>query len=361
MKNNKLFYGLLLIAGMIMFTACGGDSDGGVTVSEAPSPTIKDKNGKKVVVTEVSNSYGNFYTYNYRKNGKLESIEFYGEEDIIFTVDKDKFIIKGNINWGENDKAEVVLKASLTSLGFISALECTEKGGYEGYDGNYEKYEGKYELNFDYDSNGHLTKITGEVEGMYSGMEYGEKYRCDIDGKYNCDIKWSNGKMMSYNRNASSKEEMGGEKNNYKNGTDADIEYHKIKNTSKQYSYHMSQALFGDILGDYHILEALAVAGLFGKGPDYLPKQISEYCFEEDDFEGNDEWNNKWVLSFDQNSNGTINYEQNGNSSYNRVYFGYDNAASKAKATRSVSENKKPEKKLRPLNSFSKRHRKTQK
>ena len=94
MKNNKLFYGLLLIAGMIMFTACGGDSDGGVTVSEAPSPTIKDKNGKKVVVTEVSNSYGNFYTYNYRKNGKLESIEFHGEEDMIFTVDKDKFIVK---------------------------------------------------------------------------------------------------------------------------------------------------------------------------------------------------------------------------------------------------------------------------
>ncbi len=360
MKNNKLFYGLLLIAGMIMFTACGGDSDGGVTVSEAPSPTIKDKNGKKVVVTEVSNSYGNFYTYNYRKNGKLESIEFHGEEDMIFTVDKDKFIIKGNINWDEKVMDEIVLKASLTSLGFISALECTVKSSDKS-DGDYENFDGEYELNFDYDSNGHLTKITGEVEGMYSGMEDGEKYRCDIDGKYNYDIKWSNGKMMSYNRNASGKEEMGGEKNNYKNGTDGDIEYHKIKNTSKQYSYYMSQALFCDILGDCYILEALAVAGLFGKGPDYLPKQISEYSFEEDDFEGNDEWNDKWVLSFDQNSNGTINYEQDGYSSSNRVYFGYDNAASKAKATRSISDNKSKEQKKRSINRFFKRHRKAHK
>ncbi len=346
MKNNKLFYGLLLIAGMIMFTACGGDSDGGVTASEAPSPTIKDKNGKKIVVTEAGD-----YTFTYRDNGKLESIlcsdyELYEE----YKVDKDKFIIRASDDGG-NFKAVV----SLTSLGFISAMECNEKWNDEE-----EKGEIKLVLDFEYDKDGHLIRITGEEE--YTGTD-GE-YKWSGNHEYENTIKWSNGNMMSFNSKSSGTETENGEKYQFGSETDCDIEYHKTNNTSKQYSYYQSKIL-GEELGDgENLFGALAIAGLFGKGTNKLPSHISaivSFWDKDSEYENEGEENESYNLSFDQNSNGTINYEQNGYSSSNRVYFGYDNAASKAKATRSISDDKSKEQKKRSINRFFKRHRKTQK
>lgn len=339
-----------------MFTACGGDDDGGVSASETPSPTITDKYGKKITVQSV----GEYY-FSYDKNGKLKS--FGRGEREHYEIDGDKFVIKGGSDWsgeGFSDYEQTTANVSLNSHGFISGIEMNSKYEYEGEDEKEESHD-KITLYFDYDENGQLIKMSGEVEGKSIESEYEGKqeyrYEMSYDGKYEQNIKWVNGKIVNSEIKASNTANMSGEKYKGESETSIDIDYEKTKNPVRQYSYFIAHEILGDISGDMSILEPLCHAGLFGKGTNMLPSGYTVESYEFNDFDDDSEYSKECELSFELNKNGTINYEER---DYDEgVQFKYGRSASKedAKATRSIAV----EKKKKSPRGLIKRHRKTRK
>ena len=223
--------------------------------------------------------------------------------------------------------------------------------------GSYQSHD-KMTLYFDYDENGQLIKMSGEIEGKSIESEYEyERYEMNYTGKYEQNIKWVNGKIVNSEIKTSNTANMLGEKYKGESETSIYVDYGKTKNPVRQYSYFLASEILGDIIGDLSILEPLCHAGLFGKGTNMLPSGYTVESYEFDDFDDDSEYSKERELSFELNKNGTINYEERDYD--DPVQFKYGRSASKedAKATRSIAV----EKKKKSPRGLIKRHRKTRK
>lgn len=164
-------------------------------------------------------------------------------------------------------------------------------------DGDRDK--GGVRSTFSYDGDGHLISIKTETNGTETEDGYSSTY----SGSETYDLTWQGGNLIKVTENDVYNEGSYTEKS----VTEFDITYGTEVNKYNQTPWSLTETFSGD-----GVLQALAAAGLFGKGTEQLPTRIDET--EDGLSEG------AWTVSFTLNANGSIATETFRSNTYKYKY-----------------------------------------
>ncbi|MCH5178552.1 MAG: DUF4595 domain-containing protein [Prevotellaceae bacterium] len=285
---------MALCASAFMLTACsdddnnGGGEGGGGGNGENAAPSITDKDGNSVQVTEL-----NGISFNYDADGKLISFGN-GYETYSFN--------KGVLTVSDGDG--MTMKLTLNGNGVISQIKMTE---------NYDDEKSDLTINYSYNSSMQLTGAS--VEGSDSWDYDGEKGSSTTSGSVT--NTWTNGNMVKSVWSGGETGEEDGHSFTYKETATYEYTYSSTENESKQFPY----SLISIVGSDEDATGILGVVGLFGTGTTNLPtKRVCTRVEEEDGDKYT--YTNSADISFELNENGTIKKET---IDYETYYYGYSN------------------------------------
>ncbi len=256
-------------------TSCSGD-DG----SYVPTPTVTDKDGNKMQVTNLSG-----LRFAYDESGKLLSISD-GVTNVATQDGKLVFDFDG-------DNAS----AYINSDGLLTKIEFSYRD---------DEYSCKGNAEFNY-SDRRLKSCSASETGT------GKNYSYKVTGKAN--YTWKDGNLTQVTTISTESGKEDGESFSEKTTVNYNFNYGNQINYTKQLPFYIGSAITpGEEIGG-----VFSVIGLYGYGPAYLPTGYTEV---------DDEGKSTYTLSFTQNSNGTINSEKRNNSS--TVIYGYNYIKSRA-------------------------------
>ena len=294
MKQKSFFKNFAMLA---MAAVIGGSlascSDDDIT------PTITDANGDEWQVT----SAGGFY-FTYDEDGCLTSIT---DKETTYNVQKDKFVVS-YIYKGSSINSEFTFEDDLITK-VVATLSGFDDGGY---------YTSELSMDFSYDSNDRLKSYKGTSK--IQDPNFNENATATIN------YEWSNSQLtVRYNGTSQGYEQGEGSWNDSYNNTFV-YTLGNQSNRSKQLPYCMTRYMIqtpeegGE---DFPLGMRLAVLGLFGHGPEFLPTGYSRNYITN----GKEKWSdNTYVFSFILNSNGTLMQEKEGfKSSYDGSISWNDN------------------------------------
>lgn len=313
MKLTKV-YGIIALAAMVAIpslTSCSKDDDGpdGGSGSGTGSggqyagEAILDVDGKKL--TQLRN-----YSFTYDSEGRLLSVREYNDGPEI------------EINYSNNtitidDETGAV---SFNAEGLITQLSQSWEDSGDGWT---EKGGGTLTFNY---NNGYLSSYS--TNGQWSETDEDGTETGTYSSSTN--FTWQNNVLVSASGTATETED--GYTYNYKDSYS--VTSSDDPNKFSQVPYYMSEIIIGD-----EELTLLAVVGLLGKGPAYLPEVI-KYTTAENN---NDPYVETLNFTFTLNSNGSIDEES---TEWGNISYTYGNV----KSLKEYAEN--PQKKLKLRNLF---------
>ena len=284
--------------------------------SDDDKPVIIDANGEKWQVTSAG---GFFFTYD--EDGYLTSIR---DNTTTYNVQKDKFVVSGFYK-GSSVNAEFTFDKNNNITKVVES-----ETGFDN-DGN---YTAEMTLDYTYDSDQRLKSCTGTSKWQQEPGYY-ENATATINYGWG-----SNQLTVSYNGTSSGYEGKDDYWNNNYNNTFV-YTLGSQPNRSKQLPYYMTSSMLQTPLEggeDFELGSILAVLGLFGYGPEYLPTGYSRTYMEN----GREKWSDNYVFSFTQNSNGTLMQEKTGDktisSNDNGFNYIYTPTRAEGVATQSLME-----------------------
>lgn len=269
----------------------GGNNNGGTgsngTGAQYASKAILKVDGE--FITELS-YLDVVYKFTYDNEGRITEIK----------SNYDEFIkIDYSTNTFSNSDSESG-KISFNSNGYISGYSGSWK---EESDGWIETGEGT--ASFNYDSNGNL--ISHNITSNGTDTNLSENYTGKWSGSDKGNYTWNNGNLISASLQGQENED--GEIESW--GHDYTLSYGSQANKYLQMPTTLAnQMLFG------HPMDLLATIGLFGKGPAFLPTKLFE-VYKEDKEEI---FTQEFQMSFDLNSNGSIDTEESNYYTYSYWY-----------------------------------------
>lgn len=288
MKTFRTIGALALCAVLVpALSSCGGDDDddepgnGGVIVMDGTR------------LTSVSN-----YRISYDADGRLKRISspFTGNGNLLEIDYAD-----GTITLDDGEDEMEYMDVKFNGNGYISRLssswDYTENDGGDRY-----RYTGDGRMTFSYNGDGNLVKIDCEMTETEKDLDDNSTER--FTERYTISYDWRNGNLV---RAVEEGREI-------EDGDDDDwtdtytLEYGNLPNTFLQ-----TPATIAYIGFDESAMQLLAMAGLFGNGPEMLPSEMT------DDEDG---YTDTWRIVFSLNSNGSIAEERNG---YRGYTYGYSN------------------------------------
>lgn len=293
MKNLKYFYilGAFVLGGLTM-TSCGDDDDdgefGGGGSGTAGSTVIGNTGN---YLTQIGN-----YSLSYDSKGRLSAISAYGDA-MEFTYNPNTIIFKD----GNYDTHK--LNVSYNSKGYVTSMS----GSVTVKEADYS-YTSSGTINVTYDGNGHATKLVSSSKE--TGVDEGVKYTETTTTNYT--FTWKSGNLVKVVMEEVEIED--GDKETYKETYTIDYGNNKYPNTHKQYSFSLASTITGDFES------IMAMVGMYGVGPDYLPVSIIEE-WEENHNGKTHTGSSTTDFSYRFNDDGTIAFESgNYGSGYNYVY-----------------------------------------
>ena len=262
MKKNFYYLSLLLglVLGMTMFTACGGDDDdnggasggasGGSEESVTPGKFMGPKRvfGDNLLSSYGGSSSGRELTYNsddFVTSIKSYSVDAYGQKtysgyEYVVSYSDNQVIVTYNrpnarqetytFTIGNNGFAESWKTDAYAGVGTTSSVKC------------------------EYDSDGHLTKLTVYEDGI------------DNPETWNGTLTWQDGNLTKANHE----------------GKTYNVSYNSISNVTGLYH----QANLGGDMGDFY-KEEFHYMGLLGKGTANL---VNSYSRSSDSRTGENAW-----------------------------------------------------------------------
>ena len=278
---------LCLTMGTVATSSCGSDID------EENIGNFTDADGNTFKITRM----GQYY-YNYDAQGRLTSFSN-GEDQ--YNFDKDMNIVA---NYSGIEYADI--KVSYNSKGYIVKLT-----GKSDYDDEDEQGTLKVTMNISYSGN-HLTSIK---------TEYRDEWR-DEDGKHyeeentTTKLTWQNDQLTEYQTEEQHKHDDG---ENHTDKTSCVFAYNKTDAVNPLQQPFL--AMFEQIQEFEEFLEPLGLIGLFGSGPAIFPTAYECYDIISETQHGARLGR---ALSYDLNSNGTINTEYIGGVRYGYSYTSHD-------------------------------------
>lgn len=310
---------LCLVAAAAMaltLASCGDDDDGGGSAEGSQSAGhIETLDGTTLLLTSVAD-----IGFGYDA-GKLVMMD---GDYCDYTVSYNPFTISLN----DDNETQVFSNISVNGSGYITSMNVTLTSDYEG---SYysDSSSGSGSFKFSYDGNGRLTQITFSGSGSGKEVEYDDSYSYSSSVSASATLSWSGSLLqdISCSYNASGKEYG----YNWKEVETATIAYENstsYPNATYQYTPNTT-TIWGGLVFDEDIMEALAYLGYFGKGPSYHPvsADIEEYLLESYDNEYEDyedDYSYTSSYSYSLNSDGSVNYSKmSGSSKSNFTYSLY--------------------------------------
>lgn len=294
MKKTFRIIGAMALCAVIApaFASCGDDDDdnGDIDVPETMDGTrLSAMNGSLI---------------SYDAQGRLVS----AASPYSFQIDYSA----GKIYLGSDD--DEVMNIRFNGHGYVT--EMSAKWDYKEDD---EHYVGSGKMSFSYDKNGHLTGVSTESKEKVTDDEgsWNDTY------KSRTEVKWNGSNLSSVVTNGEENEE--GDVETW--FSQYDYSYADEQNVFQQMPMSISGSYTND---DEYML--MAAAGLFGKGPAYLPNSIDVKI-------NNDGHADTGTVSvaYSLNTNGTIAWERFGSYQYHWVY----NNVSSSKAPAKVKAEKR--------------------
>ncbi len=254
MKKIIMMVGAMLLT--VGFTACGDDDDNNtisnvlennVTSTDIPAPYLTDASGNKLQVASVGE-----IRYTYNESGKLSGI---------IIGDYDRYELGETFTFTTNKSSDRKTEYAIytNTKGLIAKSEYKYS---RMIDSNWSVREAETR-NYNYNSDNQLTSITYErsyIEENDNGTRKGT-----------VTFNWANGNLTSViDTSTDSYTNKAGEQK-VKNDKDTyTFEYGSQANVFKQMPAIMCEAVI-----DSEELALLAVLGLFGTGPAYLPTNLT--------------------------------------------------------------------------------------
>lgn len=295
MKKTLRFLGAMAL-GLLMapvFTSCGddepGDGAGNVQTPVYDGTRISSINNVPV---------------RYDQQGRAVS---FGSE---FSIDYST----GRIYFDDADEEEENVTVSFTDKGFISSI----KSSWD-YEDKYEdaRYKGNASVQFSYDKDGHIVKLTESSRETYISTE--DRESSTFEGNVTMSITWKDGNLVRVVADESEIEDGEKEHDRYV----YDIDYGTQMNIFKQFPMSLANALSEDT--SWHILASL---GFMGIGPNRIPESMEENDDDGDSY--------SYTFSISLNDNGTIKSEY---ADYTTYYYGYS-AVTKGMSASKISSKK---------------------
>lgn len=295
MKKTLRFLGAMAL-GLLMapvFTSCGddepGDGAGNVQTPVYDGTRISSLNNVPV---------------RYDQQGRAVS---FGSE---FSIDYST----GRIYFDDADEEEENVTVSFTDKGYISSI----KSSWD-YEDKYEdaRYKGNASVQFSYDKDGHIVKMTESSRETYISTE--DRESSTFEGNVTMSMAWKDGNLVKVVADESEIED--GEKDHDRYVYD--IDYGTQMNVFKQFPMSLAYAFSEDT--SWRILASL---GFLGIGPNRIPESM-----EETDDDGYSDSDN---FSITLNDNGTIKSEYVEHMVY---YYGYS-AVTKGMSANKISSGK---------------------
>lgn len=293
MKKTFRIIGAMALCAVIApaFASCGDDDDdnGDIDVPETMDGTrLSAMNGSLI---------------SYDSKGRLVS----AASPYSFQIDYSA----GKIYLGSDD--DDVMNIRFNGHGYVTELSAS--WDYEEDD---ERYSGSGKTTFSYDKDGHITKINSESKEKVTDLDDNSSWTENY--KSRTDLTWTASNLASVVTNGEENEP--GDNDTW--FSQYDYSYNGEVNAFQQMPMAVSGAYSDD---DEYML--MAAAGLFGKGPGFLPSSIDVKIIEDGRV------NTATVpLSYTLNTNGTISWERLGGAqTYHWVYnnVGGSHAPAKAK------------------------------
>lgn len=287
MKKNYLMTVLtvlLMTLSSFGFVSCGGDDDD--ANSDGPSTAgVLDKDSN-IRVKSIGN-----YTFYYNDKGQVDYITE-GNSRYDFTYNPNKIVMsyRGTV--------EDEFTVSYNGLGYITRLEVNETFQEEGT----VEINGSASLN--YDSSGHLTSVNGSSTEKYKGVT--------TKSTGTATLKWQNNRLISATWETTEQDEDG--TSIYTEQYDYDYANNINDYHNKHHQYAPSlEGAYGDDPD-----EALALVGLLGSGPLYLPSSCTQTWNEKTRASDSGSKTTKFGYAF--NDDGSIKYCDVNSSRYNYSY-----------------------------------------
>lgn len=271
----------LMVLGLMVVTSCGGDDDddiGGGSPNTGAGVLDHESNLR---ITKAGN-----FGYYYKENGSLDYI----------TEDRDRYEFSyspNRITYVDGyDNEKNIIDVSYSN-GLLSAASVKDSGSEDG-----DKWESNSKVEFSYDSNSHLKKITSSYKE--TGVEDGERY--SVSGSASWTFNWKNNLLGSI--------EMTNKESDGWSSTDTYTFIYDKDALDNNHNVHHQWAqsltfVFDDGYGGY-IETALALVGLLGRGPLYLPSGL-KYEYKEYDSDGDSSSGGRdYSFSYGFNSDGSI-------------------------------------------------------
>ena len=293
MKKTLRFLGAMAL-GLLMapvFTSCGDDEPG----EGAGSVQTPVYDGTRI--SSINN-----VPVRYDQQGRAVS---FGSE---FSIDYST----GRIYFDDADDEEENVTVSFTDKGYISSIKSS--WDYEdSYDG--ERYKWNTAVQFSYDKDGHIVKLTETGKETETGEGESSSYESNIA----ISMTWKDGNLVKVVQDDTEIED--GMK--YQDRYVYDIDYGTEMNIFKQFPMSLANALSEDT--SWHILASL---GFLGIGPNRIPESMEENDDDGDSY--------SYTFSISLNDNGTIKSEY---VDYTTYYYGYS-AVTKGMTASKISSRK---------------------
>lgn len=293
MKKTLRFLGAMAL-GLLMapvLTSCG-DDEPGEGAGNVQTPVYDG--------TRISSI--NNVPVRYDQQGRAVS---FGSE---FSIDYST----GRIYFDDADEEEGNVTVSFTDKGYISSIKSS--WDYEdSYDG--ERYKGNATVQFSYDKDGHIVKLTETGKETGTGEGESSSYESNIT----ISMTWKDGNLVKVVQDETEIEDGEKDQDRYV----YDIDYGTQMNIFKQFPMSLANALSEDT--SWHILASL---GFLGIGPNRIPESMEENDDDGDSY--------SYTFSISLNDNGTINSEYVEHTIY---YYGYS-AVTKGMSASRISSKK---------------------
>ncbi len=315
MKKIVLFSACALMALSLTFVSCSDDDDFG----EAPKSgvgVITTDDGDRLLLSGISG----WLSLSYDSDGNLTYFDgwdvYYNPFEFVNEYDK-YYYSRESLQFSFNDKGYAT-KA-------VYKYEENDDGDTGTGDGT---------INASYDSDGHLTKMSGSFSEEWKEDGYNDKFT----STFSVNITWKNGNATEAKVEWSENGSEYGE--SYRSSENATYTF-SYGNTENKYNQYIVALTFDyDDLSEYFDFGFL---GYLGKGPDYLPSKLSIDEVYEDSDGDDDSYSYSYTYSYTLNSNGTIKTEKENNYTYTYSYTTLSDTRSTAPMTivESLSEQDK--------------------
>lgn len=311
---SKSVLAFMLGLSVLSLSSCGGDDEGGSSSGSKTAGQIENTDGEKLLVTEAGS-----YKFYYDDDNLLENI--YDGNTLMYEVSYNPFTMKYEYEGSYYVEQQKISDVSFNGKGYITKLKYKES--YVNESDNYSDVVNST-VNFSYDGDGHLTKISGSEEGYE--IEDGTKISFNASGSYT--LTWKSGRLMKIVGKVN--EEEGTSEESLTFSYDDDDIYPNL-------THQFPQCCWYNIESDNY--DWMAALGLIGRGGDYLPSS-AEYLYEANSGDEDDDESNEFDFSYTFNLDGSLRSESIGRSTYRYSYdtLSEDDEDEAKQATRSAEK-----------------------